>query len=531
MLRCFLPLLCLGLFTSCGGPIERPERTDRTTLVRVNGDEIRALDPHRISVTTDLRVICDIFQGLTDIDPQAKPIPGQAESWSVSEDGLTWTFKVREGLKWSDGVAITAEDFVYSFRRLADPQTASVYASLLAPIVGASAILTGDAPPDTLGVKTLTPLTLEIKLAAPQPAFPEMMAFSSMVPVPRHAIERYGEQWSRPENIVTNGAFKVETWQRQAKMVLRKNPNFVDAQSVALDTLIYIPISDQMTAVRRFRAGEVDIIPEFPDPMGPILKKQLGDQVHIAVYQASYYYVFNTQVPPFDNKAVRQALSMAVDRQPLVNSIMRSGYKAAYAIVPPNTGFYGDSYEPDWAAWPRSQRLEKASALLASAGISPSSPLEVELRINTSETHQRLGLAIAQMWKPLGVNVSLFNTEAAVHFAEMRKGNFTVSRAGWVADYNAPENFLFILESGNTGLNYSNYTNPEYDALFKQGQREANIDKRMAYMRQAETLMIDDSPILPIYYYVSKTLVASDIEGWADNLPNRHRSRWLKFKS
>lgn len=523
----FMGLSC----AACGGPIERPERTDRTTLTRVNGDEIRTLDPHRISVTTDLRVVCDLFQGLTDIDPQAKPIPGQAKSWSVSSDGLTWTFELREGLTWSDEVPITAEDFVYSLRRLADPQTASVYSSLLGPIKGAAAVFAGTAPPSTLAVAALSPLTLQITLTAPQPAFPEMMAFSSMVPVPRHTIETHGEQWSRPENIVNNGAFTVESWQRQAKMVLRKNPNFVDAQSVAMDTVIYIPISDQMTAVRRFRAGEVDIVPDFPDPMGPILKEQLGDQVRIAVLQAAYYYVFNTQVPPFDNKAVRQALSMAVDRQPLVDSVMRSGYKAAFSIVPPNTGFYGDAHMPDWATWPRAQRLERARQLLAAAGISPDTPLDIELRINTSVTHQRLGLAIAQMWKPLGVNVSLFNTEAAVHFAEMRKGNFAVSRAGWVADYNAAENFLFIWQSGNEGLNYAKYNSPAYDALFETAQREADIEKRMAMMRQAETMLIDDSPILPIYFYVSKALVASDIEGWADNLPNRHRSRWLKFKS
>lgn len=516
-------------FAGCGGPIERPQRTDTTSLIRVNGDEIRSLDPHRISVTTELRVICDLFQGLTDIDPEAIPIPGQAERWSVSSDGLLWTFHLRQGLTWSDGVPLTAQDFVYSFRRLAAPQTASVYASLISPIVGADAILAGDLPPERLGVRAVNDLTLEITLNAPQPVFPEMMAFSAMVPVPRHVIEQYGEKWSRPENIVNNGAFKVESWQRQAKMELVKNPRFHAADTVALERLSYIPISDNMMAVRRFRAGEVDIIPEFPDPMGPILKQQLGGQVRIALFQASYYYVFNTTVAPFDDKRVRQALSMAVDRKPLVDSVMRSGYREAFSIVPPNTGFYGPALRPDWADWSHDERLAKAAALLKSAGITPQTPLDVELRINTSDTHERIGLAIAQMWKPLGVNVTLFNSEAAVHFSQMRAGNFSVSRAGWVADYNASDNFLFLFKSTNKGLNYPRYNSPQFDTAFTNGVQEADIDTRIAYLREAEAIMIDDSPILPIYYYVSKTLVASDVTGWADNAPNRHRSRWLGF--
>lgn len=530
MLRFFLFILCVCIAVNCGGPIERPARTDRTSLVRVNGDEVRSLDPHRVSVDTEIRVVADLFQGLTDLNAQARPIPGQAERWDVSADGLTWTFYLREGLVWSDGVPITAADFVYSFRRLVAPETASSYASLLSPVVAADDVLIGVQPPSALGVTALSPRTLEIKLNAPQPVLPEMMAFAAMVAVPQHVIDVHKETWSRPENIVSNGAFTLESWQRQAQMTLKKNPRFIDADTVALETLQYIPISDDMMAVRRFRAGEVDIAPSFPDPMGPILKEQLGGQVRVAVYQGTYYYMFNTEEPPFDNQAVRVALNMAVDRGPIVNSIMRSGYRPAYAMVPPNTGFYGESYEPEWASWPMEQRLAEARRLLASAGITPETPLDVELRINTSDTHQRLALAVAQMWRPLGINITLFNTEAAVHFSEMRQGKFKISRAGWIADYNAADNFLFIFRSDNEGLNYANYNNPEFDALFRRGQREVNISKRMDYMRRAEALMIADSPLIPVYYYVSKNLVAEDIEGWSDNLPNRHRSRWFRFQ-
>lgn len=530
MQHVFLLLASLCVIAGCGGPIERPARTDKTTLVRVNGDEVRGLDPHRVSVDTEIRVVSDLFQGLTDLDKNARPIPGQALRWEVSSDGLIWTFYLREGLMWSDGVPITAEDFVYSFRRLVAPETASSYASLLSPIVAADDVLIGAQPPSALGVEARGPLTLEIRLNAPQPVLPEMMAFAAMVAVPRHVIERHQETWSRPENIVSNGAYTLQSWQRQAQMTLKKNPRFIDADTVALEQVQYIPISDDMMAVRRFRAGEVDIVPSFPDPMGPILKEQLGDQVRVEVYQGTYYYLFNTLEAPFDNQAVRVALNMAVDRSPIVTSVMRSGYRPAYAMVPPNTGFYGESYAPDWAAWPMDKRLAEAARLLASAGITPETPLDVELRINTSDTHQRLALAVAQMWRPLGINVTLFNTEAAVHFSEMRQGKFKISRAGWIADYNAADNFLFIFRSDNEGLNYSNYNSSQFDALLRQGQREVDIPKRVAAMRQAEALMIADSPLIPLYYYVSKNLVASDIEGWADNVPNRHRSRWFKFK-
>ncbi|MEO0410998.1 MAG: peptide ABC transporter substrate-binding protein [Pseudomonadota bacterium] len=530
-MRFFLCAACLILgLSGCGGPIERPERTDFSSLVRVNGDEVRTLDPHRVSVTYEVGVVSDLFLGLTDLDPKARPVPGLARNWSVSDDGLTWTFLLRDGLQWSDGAAITAEDFVYSYRRLAAPETASGYSSLLSVITNADAILAGKAPVETLGVAAPNASTLVFTLTAPLPVFPEMTAFAAMVPVPRHVIEKHGEKWSRPENIVSNGAYTIQSWQRQAHMVLKKNPRFIDADTVAIETLTYIPISDNMMAVRRFRAGEVDIIPEFPDPMGPILKEQLGEQVHVYTYQGTYYYVFNNERPPFDNRSIRKALSMAIDRKPIVDSIMRSGYRPAYSMVPPATGFYGEAYKPVWASWPMEKRLAEARTLLANAGITVETPINVEMRINTSDTHQRLGLAIAQMWKPLGVNVTLFNTEAAVHFSDMRKGNYTLARAGWIADYNAADNFLFVFQSKNIGLNYPNYNSPAFDALFGKGQRESDIGTRMGYFRQAEAVLIEDSPILPLYYYVSKNLVADDIEGWENNLPNRHRSRWLRFK-
>jgi len=525
-----LLVLCL-LNAGCSAPIERPERTDKTTIVRVNGDEIRSLDPHKISVATDIQIASDQFQGLTDLDPASNVIPGQAQAWRVSDDGLTWTFTLREGLMWSDGVPITAADFVYSFQRIIAPETASPYSNLLMPVAGAVDILNGDKAPDTLGVRALDPRTLEIKLTAPQPVFPSMAAFAALVPVPRHVVEAHGEQWSRPENIVSNGAFTIQSWQRQAKIVLKKNPRFIEADTVGLETLVYVPISDEMTAVRRFRAGEVDIVSGFPDPMGPILKKQLGDQVRVTVNQGTYYYVFHTQKAPFDNPDIRNALSMAVQRQPIVDSILRSGYRAAYAMVPPNTGFYGPANKPEWADWPMDKRLSTARALLEGAGITPQTPLDIELRINTSESHQRIALAIAQMWQPLGINLTLFNTEAAVHFADLRKGDFTLARSGWIADYNAADNFLFLFLSGNEGLNYARYNSPTYDRLLQQGQAEADIGTRVAFMRQAETQLLKDSPIIPLFYYVSKKLVASDIEGWADNLPDRHRSRWLKIKN
>lgn len=523
-------LICFAIFFSgCGGPIDRPAREDKTHIVRVNDDEVRTLDPHKVSIVTDGRVVGDLFQGLIDLDVSGRPIPGQAQSWSVSDDGLTWVFILRPDLVWSDATPLSAEDFVYSFRRLVLPATAAPYANLVNGWVGARAILKGEASPETLGVTALDSQTLEIQLIRPEPALLNMLAYAALVPVPRHVIAKHGDAWSRPGTLIGNGAYTLSSWRRQASMEMVKNRRFHAADSVALDRVTYVPISDEMAAVRQFRAGEVDIVPDFPGTMAAVLEQQLGDQVHIGPYLTTFYWVFNTTKPPFDNPAVRRALSMSVDREAIIRSIMRTGNAPAYAMVPPDTGSYGPAYLPDWASWPLEARRAEAKRLLEAVGITPASRLEVVHRYNTSDTYQRIALAIGQMWAELGVDLVLFNSETAVHYAALRSGDYVLGRAGWAADYAAPENFLFVFASASKGLNYPRYRNPRYDELLDAAVSESDVPTRMALMREAEAILIEDSPILPIFYYVSKYLVADDVTGWSPNVLSAHRSRWLGF--
>jgi len=291
----------------------------------------------------------------------------------------------------------------------------------------------------------------------------------------------------------------------------------------------FFTLEDQEAALKRFRAGEFDIMTDFPTDQYEWMKKNLPGQAHVTPFLASYYYVLNATKPPFDDKRVRQALSMAVNREVIGPKILGTGELPAYSWVPPGTANYGEPAYVSWKDMPYKEKVEEAKKLLKEAGFGPDHPLKAQLRYNTNDNHKRVAVAIASMWKPLGVQIELYNTETKVHYDEMQHGQVEIGRAGWIADYNDPDNFLGLLVSG-VSMNYGRWSNADFDKLVKEANAQTDLKKRAEIFKQAEQLALDDSAAIPLYYYVSKNVVSPKVQGFVDNIQDIHRTRWLSVK-
>ncbi|WP_267549936.1 peptide ABC transporter substrate-binding protein [Rhizobium rhizogenes] len=500
------------------------------TLNIHNGGDPTSLDPQKISGDWENRIDGDIFEGLVTEDPKDNPIPGQAASWTISPDQKVYTFKLRDGIKWSDGQPVTAQDFVFAFQRLMDPKTAAQYAYLQYTILNAEKINKGEIKDLTqLGVKAIDDKTLEITLENPTPYFLNALMHYTAYPLPKHVVEAKGDQWVKIGNIVTNGAYKPTEWVPGSHVSMVKSDQYYDAKDVKIDNVNYYTLEDQAAALKRYRAGEFDILTSFPADQYDWIQKNLPGQAHVVPFLGTYYYVLNSTKPPFSDKRVRQALSMAVNREVIGPKILGTGELPSYSWVPPGTANYGDPAYVSWKDEPYKQKVEEAKKLLKEAGFGPDHPLKAQLRYNTNDNHKRIAVAIAAMWKPLGVDIELYNTETKVHYDEMQRGEVQIGRAGWLADYNDPINFLNLLSTG-VEMNYGRWSNKDYDALIKQGNEEIDLKKRAEIYKKAEQLALDDSAAIPIYYYVSQNIVAPKVQGFVDNIQDIHRTRWLSIK-
>nr|WP_248306480.1 peptide ABC transporter substrate-binding protein [Devosia oryzisoli] len=506
------------------------------TLQLHNGGDPGSLDPAKVSGDWENRVVGDYIEGLVTDDANAKPIPGQAESWDISDDGLVYTFHLRDGIKWTDGEPVTADDFVFAMQRLMDPKTASEYAYLQYPIKNAQAINSGEMTDlNELGVKAIDDKTLEITLEAPTPFFIEALTHYTAFPVPKHLVEEFGDDWTKMDHIVANGPYKIVEWLPGSYVHSVKNEDYYDAANVQIDEVYYNVLEDQAAALNRYRAGEFDILTDFPSDQYQWMQDNLPGEAHVAPFLGVYYYVMNQEKPPLDDVRVREALSISVLRDVIGPDILGTGELPAYGWVPPGTGNYVENaYMPEWAQMPYEERVAKAQELLKEAGYGPDNPLTLQLRYNTNDNHQRIAVAIAAMWEPLGVKVELFNSEVAVHYDALRAGDFQVGRAGWLLDYNDPSNTLDLLKTGtmqdgtmNWGNNYGRYSNEEFDTLLDQASTEQDLAKRGEVLAQAEKIAMDEFAALPIYWYVSKNVVKPYIEGFEDNAKDIHRTRWL----
>ncbi|MGR7753120.1 oligopeptide ABC transporter substrate-binding protein OppA [Klebsiella aerogenes] len=493
---------------------------DKQTLVRNNGAEVQSLDPHKIEGVPESNVNRDLFEGLVIGDLNGHPVPGVAESWD-NKDFKVWTFHIRKDAKWSDGSPVTAQDFVYSWQRLADPKTASPYASYLqyGHVANVDEIIAGKKPATDLGVKAIGDKTFEVTLSEPVPYFYKLLVHPSVSPVPKAAIEKYGEKWTQPANIVTNGAYKLKDWVVNERIVLERNTNYWDNAKTVINQVTYLPISSEVTDVNRYRSGEIDMTyNNMPIELFQKLKKEIPKEVHVDPYLCTYYYEINNQKALFTDVRVRTALKLALDRDIIVNKVKNQGDLPAYSYTPPYTDGM-KLVEPEWFKWSQEKRNEEAKKLLAEAGYTADKPLTFNLLYNTSDLHKKLAIAVASIWKKnLGANVKLENQEWKTFLDSRHQGTFDVARAGWCADYNEPTSFLNTMLSDSSN-NTAHYKSPAFDKIIGDTLQVTDEAKRAELYAQSEQQLDKDSAIVPVYYYVNARLVKPWVGGYTGKDP------------
>jgi len=501
------------------------------TFHRGNIGEPDSLDPHLTTSGYSGNIIFEMFVGLTALDAFANIIPGAAHSWSIEQRGTVYTFYIRDGMQWSDGTAVRAADFEYAFKRILDPRTASRAAPMLYVIKNGREVNAGLAPLDTLAVRALDASTLEVRVHSPTPFFLELVAHRAF-PVPRWTIEAHGRDWTRAENIVVNGPFILAEWNLHNYVRLIRNPLYFEADNVTLSEVYYHPTENLAVSLKRYRAGELDMVISFPPSQLELIKENMAADLRISQNLGLEYFVFNTAKAPFDDKRVRQALAMALDRVTLTGRVMRGGEKPAYSIVPPGSrstyGTYDPAY-PSWMDWDMNKRRANAVELLADAGFSKAKPLTFTFRYNTHEVHKRVAIAAAAMWKMIGVDVTIQNSELNVLNMDLRNGDYQVARYQWFAEHRDPSTFLYLLESGSIGDNHSKYSNPVFDSLLEQNYRSGDVEKRARFMHEAERIAMEDMPLTPVNYYVSKRLVKPFVRGFQDNVRGINRSHYVSI--
>ena len=496
-------------------------------LHRGNIGEPDSIDPHLTTSGYAGNIIFEMFVGLTTVDAFANVVSGAAESWTISEDGKTYVFTMREGMQWSDGTPVTAGDFEYAFKRILNPETASRSAPMLYVIKNARPINGGKMQVENLAVNALDDLTLEIQLEAPTPFFLELIVHRGF-PVPKWTIEEYGREWTRPENIVVNGAFVLEDWIPQTSLRLARNPKFFDAAAIELDAIVYYTTEDLTAAFNRYRAGELDMVISFPPAQFQWIEENMAQDLHVSQNNGLEYITFNTHKPPFDDPRVRLALSLALDRDIITRRVMRGGELPAYSLIPEaSRGTYEPAF-PDYREKTQSERDAQAQALLAEAGFGPDNPLSFSFRYNTHEVIRRVAAAAAQMWqRSLGVQVTLLNSDLNVLNADLRNGDYEVARHQWLGEYRDPSTFLYLLESDAVGDNHSKYNNPKFDALMKTMYDEPDVQERHRLMNAAEKIAMEEAPIAPVTYYVSKRLLNPRVKGLEDNVRGINLGRYV----
>ncbi|HTJ78922.1 MAG TPA: peptide ABC transporter substrate-binding protein [Rariglobus sp.] len=511
-------------------PAEAGVRTH--TLLIGNGAEPRDLDPHVDVAYTDYNILVALFEGLTVIDEAtSKPLPGMAERWDISPDGLVYTFHLRPDALWSDGTPLTAQDFVFSFERILSPQFAAEYANMLFVIKNAEAYNSGKLPDFTqVGVKALDAHTLQLTLERPCSYLLSLAAHQTWMPVPAATILKFGKahdhgtRWTRPENFVCNGPFTLEEWSPDQRLVAKKNPRYHGADKNRLERVIFYPVADLTVDENNFRAGQehltYDILPDRLD----VWRRENPAALRVDPFLESFFLRFNVTRPPFTDKRVRQALSRAIDREALARAVMRGSRLPAHSFVPPNTaGYTSTAHVPtDFGA---------ARRLLAEAGYPGGKGFpKVELKMNADPINTKIFEAIQQMWRhELGINVGLTTEEYRVYINSMQSLSFDMLRSRWVGDYNDPTTFTDLFTSTN-GNNDTGWKNPAYDRLVEQAANEQDTDRRFSLLQQAEALLLDEAPIAPIFYGARTYLIRPEVKGGTPALLGVHRYQTLHLE-
>ncbi|WP_241607013.1 peptide ABC transporter substrate-binding protein [Rosenbergiella australiborealis] len=482
-------------------------------VTRNNGSDPATLDPQLAESNDAFNIILDSFVGAVALDSEGKVHSELAEKWD-NQDNKVWTFHLRPGITWSNGQPITAQDFVYSWQRLADPKTASPYQSYISAIhiLNGDAVMNGKLPPSALGVKALDAQTFQVTLSQPVSWFLQAAASPSFYPVNQQNVEKFGEKWTQPANIVVSGAFKPSKWVINERFVSERNPHYWNNASTVINKVTYLPIVEPSATLNRYQSGEIDITDTIPTVNFAQIKKTIPDQIKQTPLLGVYEYWFNLNKPPFNDQRVRMALNLAVDKSVITDKVLGMGQEPAWTLMPLHIG--GETYQPtEIAQWTPAQRIAQAKKLLAEAGFSADKPLKAELLYNTQQDHQKIAIALSSMWKKnLGAQITLRNQEWKTLIQTQHNGDFQLIRQSWLADYDAPPTFLNNFMTGDT-QNDGKYSNPNYDRLVNDAAEQTEPQKAKADYQQALDILSNDVPAIPLYYYVQNILVKPWVGG------------------
>lgn len=492
-------------------------------LIRNNGSEPESLDPALAESVPANNIAVDLFEGLTATDNYGKVHPGVALSWK-QKDPTTWIFNLRKDAKWSNGEAITAEDVVYGWRRFVDPKTASPYASTYGIfIANGKEITDGKKAPSELGIKALDKYTLEIKTPYPVAFMPELVSNTQLAPQPKAVIEKFGKDWTKPGNMVSNGAFLLKEWKVNDKVVIEKNPHYWDAKNVQMAKVTYLGIEDGPSDVKLFQSGGNDMVYQLPPGTYEQYKKEMPKEIRNAPILALRYYSLNNGDPLLKDVRVRKALSMVIDRDILGTKITADGQTPAYSVVARGT-VGGDVTTYDWATWPMAKKVETAKKLLADAGVKPGT--KIKFTYNTSEYHKKMAIFAASEWKSkLGLETEMENLEFKVLLKKRHDKDYQIARNGWNADYNDVTTFLALVQCGNDQNDNGN-CNKKAEELIDKGNQTQDPAKRKQLMTEATKMIMEDYPIIPLLQYTMPRLVKSYVGGYTDKSPlDRYHSK------
>lgn len=490
---------------------------DPVVLRRGNRADPESLDPAHIQSVHANRILNDLFEPLVTLDAADRPVPAAADHWQVSADGLTYSFHLRPGLRWSDGTRLTAADFVYAIRRVIDPANASHFSALLYPIANASEIARGRLRDlSRLGVEAVDANWLRFRLVRPTPYWVSLMSQPMFLPLKRAMVEQWGDGFIQPGRLISNGPFMLRDWVKGSRLVLVKNPHYRAAAAVRLDQVIFYPIESESEELKRYRAGDLDVTYFVPSQQIDLIRQNMGGDWRSEPSLTMDYLGFNMTAPPFaDNAKLRQALSMAIDRQQLVDRVVRTGAPVAYSVAP--VALLPDFVDQpaDWAWLPMPEKIAKARQLYREAGYGDGNPLQVELRTNSSDNVRKMAGAIAAMWQSaLGVH-TLLVAEDYNNFLDHRRkrAGLQIFWYSWTGSYPDATTFLYLFTTGATGNDFG-YSNMRYDQLIGAAEQTADPILRISQLEQAEALLIAESPVAPLFNRQQPYLVKPWVRGY-----------------
>ncbi|MEM8591682.1 MAG: peptide ABC transporter substrate-binding protein [Pseudomonadota bacterium] len=509
-------MLATPLYAAGNVPAGVTLAEDQTFTYRVL-DEHSSVDPQVVEDVSGSEIVRDLFEGLMSQDEDGNLVPGVAESFEVSDDKTKYTFMLREDAMWSDGTQVTAQDFVFAWQRAVDPELASPYAWYMeiTSIENAAEIIAGDKAPDTLGVRAIDDLTLEVSLSSPLPYFAQMTTHATLFPAPAAVIAEHGDAWTRPENIVSNGAYVLTEHEPAERSVRERNEMYWDNENTIIEKVVALVINDENVALTRYLAGELDRT-EVPSGQFPRLREEYPEEANSFPRLCNYYYTFNlTDHGPeaFKDVRVRKALALAVDRKIITDNVLAGGQTEAYTFTPVSVADFQPPL-PDFAGMTQAEKDAMAKELMAEAGYGPDNPLQFNMIYNTSEAHKKIAVAMSQMWKQkLGVEAELGNMEWKVFLEERGNQNFELARGAWCGDYNEASTFLDLVTTAS-GYNDGKFSNPKVDELMQQARTSNDAG---ALYAQVEQVLAEEMPVIPVYHYAGVYMMDSDVGNWPVN--------------